>query len=187
MKTLRRYRLAIGILLLDLVILAVRPDVGQAVFRATSANLKQMAQFLPAVFLLLGLLDTWVPRQTVIAMLGNRSGVFGAALSIILGAAAAGPLYAAFPVASTMLMKGASAFNVFVFLGAWANLKIPMALFELSSMGPAFAFTRWSLNVVGIVVIAGIMRRFFSEPEIDEMYERQKSLQAAPGAGKMKP
>jgi len=178
MRTVKRYRLAIAILALDLIILAANPATGRAVFGATFQNLLQMAQFLPAIFLLLGLLDTWVPRQTVIATLGKRSGLLGIFLSIVLGAAAAGPLYAAFPVASTMLMKGASVFNVFVFLGAWANLKIPMSLFELSSMGPRFAFTRWALNVVGIVVIAIIMRRLFSDEEVAEMYARQKDLQA---------
>ncbi len=177
MKTLRRYRLAIAVFVLDLVILAARPATGRAVIKATAQNLLQMAQFLPAVFLLLGLLDVWVPRRTVIALLGKRSGPFGIFLSIVLGAAAAGPLYAAFPVASTMLMKGASIFNVFVFLGAWANLKIPMSLFELSSLGPRFALTRWALNVMGIVVIATVMRRLFSDKEVAETYARQGALQ----------
>jgi len=178
MRTLRRYRLAIAVFVLDLIILAVRPETGRAVIRATFRNLLQMAQFLPAIFLLLGLLDVWVSRQAVIAALGKRSGPFGVFLSIVLGAAAAGPLYAAFPVASTMLVKGASVFNVFVFLGAWANLKIPMSLFELSSMGPRFALTRWALNAIGIVAIATIMRRLFSDEEVAEMYSSQRNKEA---------
>ncbi len=180
MKAVRRYGFAILILLIDVALLAAKPELGQRVLSVTFQNLLQMAQFLPAVFLLLGLMDTWVPRQTVIAMLGNRSGAFGAALSITLGAAAAGPLYAAFPIASAMLMKGASVFNVFVFLGAWSNLKIPMSMFELSSMGAKFALTRWALNVLGILIIASVMRRLFNKEEIGEIYDRQKHMASSP-------
>jgi hypothetical protein len=45
-------------------------------------------------------------------------------------------------------------------------------------MGPRFAFSRWALNVVGIVVIATIMRRMFSDNKVTETYARQKDLQA---------
>lgn len=183
MRIVRRYRFAIGILLLDLIMLLVKPELGMAVFRTTGANLKQMVQVLPAVFILLGLLDTWVPRQTVISMLGNRSGAGGAALSIFLGAAAAGPLYAAFPIASTMLTKGASLVNVFVFLGAWANLKIPMVTFEITSLGARFALTRGVLNIIGSIVIALIVRSLMSPRDVDEIYERQKRIQAGTSSG----
>jgi len=54
-------------------------------------------------------------------------------VSSLMGSAAAGPLYAAFPVAEVMISKGASMFNVMVFLGAWSTTKIPLFMFEMAT------------------------------------------------------
>ena len=38
-----------------------------------------------------------------------------------------------------LLKKGASFFNVFLFLGAWSATKLPQMLFEISQLGAKFA------------------------------------------------
>ncbi|MEW6524925.1 MAG: permease [Bacillota bacterium] len=174
-----RYCLFLAVLAVDLGILAFRPEVGWAILRTTAQNFYQMARFLPPVFLVLGFLDVWVPRATVVAALGQRSGLNGMLLAFFLGFAAAGPLYAAFPIASVMLAKGASFFNVLVFLGAWSTLKLPMTLYELSALGPRFALTRWGLNAIGIVAMAAFITRLFSGREMENLYRRQPAVQAA--------
>jgi hypothetical protein len=83
-----------------------------------------------------------------------------------------------------MLSKGASLFNVMVFLGSWANLKIPMVVFETVSMGTAFAVTRWIANVFGIIAIAWLIQRSFAEREVAEIYELQKTVQTQSPANK---
>jgi uncharacterized membrane protein YraQ (UPF0718 family) len=178
MNIIKRFKLAIAVLGVDIALLVFQRDTGIAVVRATLNNLWQMVQFLPAIFLLLGLLDVWVSRQTVVTLLGKRSGLIGISLAVLIGAAAAGPLYGAFPVASRMLNKGASVFNVMVFLGAWANLKIPMVIFETVSLGSTFATTRWIANIIGIVVIAWLIQRSLGESETAQIYELQKTVQA---------
>jgi hypothetical protein len=83
-----------------------------------------MLSVLPPIFILLGLLDVWVDRATMMKFTGKGSGLKGVLIAFLLGSAAAGPLYAAFPVAGVMLKKGSSLFNVFIFIGAWSTTKI---------------------------------------------------------------
>ena len=78
-----------------------------------------MALIIPPIFVLLGLLDVWVPRDTMVKYMGEDSGLKGIILSFVIGSAAAGPLYAAFPVAAVFMRKGVKFTNVLIFIGAW--------------------------------------------------------------------
>ncbi|MBL3592272.1 MAG: hypothetical protein JMJ93_02040 [Synergistaceae bacterium] len=44
-------------------------------------------------------------------------------------------------------------------IGAWSTMKIPMVLFELQSLGPAFASIRYGLSLAGIFWIAWAVER----------------------------
>ena len=165
MRLLKRYRLFLLILLFDALLLMASPARGTSVFKYTWANFAEMLSVLPPIFVLLGLLDVWVPRETVVKYVGEGSGIKGIALSILMGAAAAGPLYGAFPVAAVMAKKGAKYSNIIVFLGAWSTLKIPMAIFEMSALGARFALTRWLVNVPGIILMALVIDRLVPQAE----------------------
>ncbi len=169
-----RYRAFILIIVADVAIWAVWPSAGVTVLRHTFSNFAQMASVLPPVFLLIGLLDVWVPKETLMRFLGDRSGFLGVAISIVLGAAAAGPLYAAFPVAAIMMRKGAKFSNVIVFLGSWSTLKIPMVLFEASALGARFAITRWVASVLGVTAMALIIDRAVTKDEKRAIYARHE-------------
>ena len=130
-----------------------------------------MLSILPPVFILLGLLDVWIKRETMIKFMGEKSGIIGVLLAFLLGSAAAGPLYAAFPVAAVLLKKGSKFSNVLIMIGAWSTTKIPLLLFEASSMGIKFMITRFILNIFGIAIIAYTVERFLSKEEIDKIYK----------------
>ncbi|MCL4515838.1 MAG: permease [Firmicutes bacterium] len=174
LKLLWTYKYFLLIVLVDLVILFLHPVTGREVFRHTYFNFAEMISVIPPIFLLLGLLDVWVPRETIIRYLGERSGILGVALSIFLGAAAAGPLYGAFPVAAVMMKKGAKFSNIMIFIGAWSTLKIPMFLFEMSALGIAFAVTRWIASVIGVILITLVIDRLVSRQEQAAIYQRQE-------------
>ncbi len=125
---------------------------------------------IPPVFVLLGLLDIWVPRETMVKFMGEGSGIKGVILSILLGSAAAGPLYGAFPVAAVFMKKGVKFMNILIFIGAWSTTKIPMFLFEIAALGNNFAITRLLVDIPGIIVIAFIISRFISKKELEEIY-----------------
>ncbi len=171
MKLMKRYWLFIAIVLIDIAILIWQPAIGQKITNYTVSNFREMLFVIPPIFILLGLMDVWVPRQLMIKLMGEGSGIRGTLISIGLGAASAGPLYGAFPVAVVMMQKGASMRNVFTFLSAWATLKIPMFLFETAALGPVWSMTRWAASVVGTVAIAAVMDRMISGAERKLMLE----------------
>jgi len=101
----------------------------------------------PLVFVLIGLVDVWVPRKRVEQALGEGSGLRGVFLVILLAFFNAGPLYAAFPVALMLRKKGCSLRNIFVFLGAFSAMKIPMISFEIGFMGLKFSLLRLAFTL----------------------------------------
>ena len=150
---------------------------GRAVpfFTLAGANFLVVLSILPPVFILLGLFDAWVPRERVTALIGEKSGIVGAGLSIFLGSFAAGPLYLAFPIAETLLKKGTGLFNVFLFVGAWSTMKIPMLLFEIQSLGLRFALVRYAMSALGIFWIAWAVEKRLGVKGRTDLSERFRS------------
>lgn len=178
MALLLRYKWVLLALSADIAIYIWSPDLGLRIVVQTNQSFLEMLSFIPPIFVILGLLDTWVPRETVVSHLGPDSGVKGLVLATILGAAAAGPLYGAFPVSAVMMKKGTSFFNVIIFLGAWATLKIPMFLFETQCLGLLFSVTRWICSMIGIVLIAFAVDRMSSSAEKQAIYAKHQQFHA---------
>lgn len=162
-------------LAINLILLIVLPETGVRSFELTGRNLLEMLSVLPPIFILLGLLDVWVKRETMVKYMGEHAGWIGVVIAYLLGSVAAGPLYAAFPVAGVLLRKGSRLSNVFIMLGAWSTTKIPLLLFEASAMGIKFTLLRLVLNVGGIAVIAFLSERFLSDAQKREIYRRAET------------
>lgn len=175
MKQLKRYMFFFITVIITGVLIIINKDMGIDALNTTMYSFKEMILIIPPIFVLLGLLDVWVPRETMVKYMGEGSGLKGIILAIFLGSAAAGPLYGAFPIATVFMKKGAKFFNVLLFLGAWSTTKIPMFLFELSSLGPKFAITRLAASLFGIFLIAYIVNKLLREEEIQEMYDKANS------------
>lgn len=171
-QLLKRYRAFLILLAVNIALGVAMPEIGRSSATITKNNLLEMLSIIPPIFILLGLLDVWVDRATMIRYTGKGSGVRGVLISFVLGSAAAGPLYAAFPVASVMLKKGSSVFNVLVFLGAWSTTKIPMLTFEAANMGLRYMLTRLSMSVVGILLIAVLTDRLLTKADREDVYAR---------------
>ncbi len=120
--------------------------------------LLEMLSVMPPILVLIGLFQVWVPRQTVERAMGSKSGLKGIMMAILVGTAAMGPLYAAFPLGVSLLEKGASLFNVAVFLCVWASVKIPMIFFEIKFLGPDFAGLRLALTLPSIILISFLLK-----------------------------
>lgn len=175
-EIINRYRLFILLLIIDLAIIAIYPSVGKKSLDITWNNTLEMLSVIPPIFILLGLLDVWVERETVIKLMGEKSGFIGIALAFLLGSAAAGPLYAAFPMAGVLLKKGSKFSNVLIFIGAWSTTKIPMLLFEASSMGWKFMTLRFVIDIPGIAIIAYATDRLLNEREKRNIYDNVVAL-----------
>jgi len=167
----KRYKFFFILAVINLGILAIYPLVGQKSLTITKSNTLEMLSILPPIFILLGLLDVWVQRETMIKLMGEKSGFIGAALAFLLGSAAAGPLYAAFPIAGVLLNKGSKFSNVLIFIGAWSTTKFPLLLFEASSMGWKFMLTRFIIDIPGIALIAYITEKLLNDKEKKYIYD----------------
>ena len=175
MKMISRYKVFLLLALVNIIIGLIMPGIGLKSLDLTRANLLEMMSVIPPIFILLGLLDVWVDRSTMIRLTGNGSGLKGVLISFLMGSAAAGPLYAAFPVAGMMLKKGSSLMNVFIFIGAWSTTKIPMLTFEAASLGLPFTLTRLALSVIGILAIALISQKSLNPEQKEELYKLHQS------------
>lgn len=171
MKLFKRYLFFLLMIALTGVIWLLNREIGTKAVDTTLFSLREMLLVIPPIFVLLGLLDVWVPRETMIRYLGEGSGLRGIVISIVMGSAAAGPLYGAFPVALVLMRKGAKFSNVLLFIGAWSTTKIPMVLFEISSLGLKFALTRLAVSLTGIFLIAYLVEKIIDKKEVDALYQ----------------
>jgi len=150
-----------------LVVILLFPDRQDAVVTTTWSYLVELALILPAVMILLGLFNEWVPEEVVVRYLGERSGITGVGTAIVLGSTPTGPLYVAFPIAADLLEKNASVANVVVFLTAWACLKLPQELIELQFLGWRFMTLRLALTAVVAVGMGLVIEAFLSTDSSD--------------------
>ena len=131
--------------------------------RKTGENLAsflvEMASVLPPMFLLVGLFEIWVPRAIIERHTGLRSGFRAVPWMILLATLQAGPLYAAFPVAIGLWRKGCAPRNVFIYLGAFSAMKIPMLTFEVAFLGWRFSLARTLISIPVFIALAVVMER----------------------------
>lgn len=175
-KFLKRYAAFVMLILINIAILVFAPSIGISSINITWDNTVEMLSVVPPIFILLGLLDVWVKKETMIKVMGEKSRLVGIVIAFILGSAAAGPLYAAFPVAGMLMKKGSKFSNVLIFIGAWSTTKIPMLLFEASSMGWQFTLLRFAIDIPVIAAIAFITEKLMKKDEIAELYERAEAM-----------
>jgi len=176
MKAVERYRFLIIMLVITLIIFAVKPVLGMAIYERAWDNILGMLGVLPPIFILIGLLDVWVKKETMVKYMGKDSGIVGILLGFFLGSAAAGPLYGAFPVAAVFLNKGSRLANVWIIVGAWASMKIPLLLFEVSSMGIKFTLIRFVMDVLGVLIIAFALEKILTDEDERQIYELAKKM-----------
>ena len=173
---IKKYRFVLIVAFAVFILTLFNYDLGMKAVDITAYSFKEMVFVIPPIFLLLGLLDVWVPRETMVKYMGDDSGLKGVLLAIFIGSAAAGPLYGAFPIAAVFMKKGVKFRNILIFIGAWSTTKIPMILFEISSLGTKFALTRLLVDLPGIIIIAAILSRLVSKKEVDAMYRKAKEF-----------
>ncbi|MBC3796250.1 permease [Acetobacterium tundrae] len=176
MEILKRYQFLLVMLVGTLIILAVNPVLGIHVYGLAWDNVLGMLGVLPPIFILIGLLDVWVKKETMVKYMGKDSGIVGILLGFFLGSAAAGPLYGAFPVAGVFLNKGSRLSNVLIIVGAWASMKIPLLLFEVSAMGFKFTLIRFVMDIFGVLIIAYSIEKILTDEEERQIYELAKKM-----------
>ncbi|MEA4816166.1 MAG: permease [Lachnospiraceae bacterium] len=176
-KILKKYRMFIITVSALGVLTLVNFPLGSKALVISAFQFRQMLFIIPPIFILLGLMDVWVPKETMVKYMGEGSGIKGMLLAFLIGSAAAGPLYGAFPVASVFMKKGVKFSNIMIFIGAWSTTKVPMFLFEVSAFGAKFAFTRLAVDIPGIIIIAYFLAKIMPKKEIEEIYKNAEDTE----------
>lgn len=159
MKTqLKKFILPLGVALLFIILFIFSPDTAVRSSLVVWEYFLEMVFILPPVFILMGLMEVWLPKDKIQKWLGNDSGFRGGFFSLALGTLPTGPVYLAFPLAASLLHKGASITNVVIFLGSWAALKIPQLMVEIKFMGLNFALARFILTTLALILMGLVMK-----------------------------
>lgn len=175
-KILKRYIPFVLVFIGVIVLTVINNQIGFQALGISAATFKEMLLIIPPIFILLGLLDVWVPREIMMKYMGEGSGVKGVLLAFILGSAAAGPLYGAFPIAAVFMKKGVKFMNILIFIGAWSTTKVPMFMFETASLGIEFSLTRLLVDIPGILIIAFALSKLIRKEEVEKLYENAENL-----------
>ena len=145
---------------------------GEAMGASFLSFLWQMLKVLPCVFVLIGLFDVWVKRETVERHLGQESGALSYLWAVLLAGTMVGGLHVALPVAHALHMKRAKLGVVLAFLSAAGICRAPMTLFEASLLGWRFTCVRFAVSLPLVVLSSAILggwlnRRHYRLPDIE--------------------
>ncbi len=123
---------------------------------------KDMAKILPPAFVLIGLFDVWVSRETIEKNFGKASGFKKYIYSILLAATTVGGTFVAFPVANALYHKGANYSSIFTYVTAASIVMIPMSIMEASILGLKFTLIRLGVSLPLVIISAIILGNHFT-------------------------
>lgn len=140
----------------------------------------EMLKILPFAFILIGLFEAWIKKETVIKHLGEQSGIKGYFWVLLLAGFSVGGLFVAFPLADTLFKKGASLKVIFAYLGFAGTIRIPMTIFEISFLGLPFTVTRLVVTIplfllIGIVLGTILKKKNYKLLEISKSLGKSKA------------
>lgn len=175
-KHIKKYGFLIFVVVINAAVLIVFPHTGIKAMNFTGKNFLNFLFMLTPIFILIGLMDVWIERDKMIKIMGEKSGIKGVLIAIMMGVITAVPLYALLPVAGVLLKKGSKIYNVLIFLCSSASIRIPLLLFEVSSLGLKFTLLRLAMNVVVVFAIAFIVDKMLSEADKKAVYENTNNI-----------
>ncbi len=122
-----------------------------------------MVKIVPVAFVLIGLFEVWIKRETIEKHLGDNSSWRGFLWAILLSGTTVGGLYVAFPIAAVLHKKGAKLSVIFTYIGASAVCRIPMIVFEASFLGIKFTLVRLLVSlpliIISSIIIGNILTK----------------------------
>lgn len=178
-KILKKFKITIVIAFVFIALAIWLPDIAKRSSLVTLDYFKEMIIIMPPVFILMGLMEAWIPKDKIQKWLGNGSGIKGMVISFALGTLPTGPLYVAFPMAGSLLKNGARVSNMVIFLGSWAALKIPQLMVEIKFLGIEFTALRFILTVVALILV-GLLIEFLLKRRPDKAWMKNIDTEKNP-------
>jgi len=136
---------------------------GQQIGQNFATFVVEMLKILPCAFILIGLFEVWVKRETVEKHFGEKSGIRGYTWAVLLAGTTVGGLYVAFPVAYSLYGKGAKLSVILTYVGASAICRVPMAIFEVSFLGIKFTAIRLFVSLTLVIVTSILLGDYLTK------------------------
>lgn len=171
-RAIKKYGFLGTVLLVNILMLLIQPETGLDALTFTARNFLNFLFMLTPIFILIGLMDVWIDRDMMIRIMGEQSGPRGVLVAFLLGVITAVPMYALLPVSGVLLRKECRISNVLIFLCSSASIRIPLLLFEVSSLGWLFTAVRFITNIVIVPAIAFLIDKALSEEEKEAVYSK---------------
>jgi len=128
-----------------------------------------MLKILPCAFILIGLFEVWIKKETIEKHLGRESGISAYFWGILLAGTTVGGLYVSFPVAYSLYNKGAKLGMIFAYIASSAICRVPMTIFEASFMGIKFSIIRIAVSLP-LVIVSSMLLGGYLEKKGYKMY-----------------
>lgn len=158
---MKRWRALISLSFILIGLTLISPEKGQAAVSLAAGSTIDMFLLLPPILLLVGLIDQWIDKSLLIKYMGDDAKFTGVIVALLLGGLAAGPMYIAFPIAITLLKKGANLRYIVFFLGVWTTAKLPIVLFEVSAFGFKYTLIHVSVGLIFFYFVGVFFEKHF--------------------------
>lgn len=131
--------------------------------KAGGRTLVNLAPLLVAVFVIMGLSEVLIPRETIATWLGADAGIKGIVLGTVVGAIIPPSVFAVFPMAATFYKAGASTGSVVSFIASWSLLCVFRLPLEIGMVGLRPTLVRVAATLL-VPPLVGILTDFIIHP-----------------------
>lgn len=157
LRLIKKNKILFVALIAYVLLFVVDKEKGLTALSESKYYFIEMLEILPAVFILVAIIQAWIPTRVIVKHFGDGSGIKGILIAFAVGSLSAGPIYAAFPVCKMLYKKGASIKNIVIILSSWAVIKVPMLITEVKFMGTHYMLVRWFFTIIAILMMALLM------------------------------
>ncbi len=141
------------------------PQKASAALHAGLSLFLSVTLLIVAVFALVGLIQVWIGREMIAAVLGREAGFKGLLIAVGCGALLIGPAYVIFPLLMSLRRLGARWAVVAIVLAAYA-LKPQMLPIEAEFLGLPFTLVRGGLTLLLAIPLGLAVEWFMPEDEL---------------------
>ena len=161
---LKHQRMLCAVCLIYLWAWALAPQKALAALQAGLSLFSSVTILIVAVFALVGLIQVWIGREMIAAVLGREGGAKGLLIAVGCGALLIGPAYVIFPLLMSLRRLGARWAVVAIVLAAYA-LKPQMLPIEAEFLGLPFTLIRGGLTLLLAIPLGLAVEWFMPEEE----------------------
>lgn len=176
MKVLKQYFSSLIVLVIITSLYFFSQDLAILAMKSSFASIKTMLGILPPLLIIIHSIDNLVSKEIILKHMGENAGIRGYIWALILGTFAAGPLYAAFPIAAILSRKGAHLSYIIFFLGIWTTTKLPIFLLELNLFGVRFTTLHAVTGIICFYFLSILMEKYLLKDKKEEIVQRLSNI-----------